>query len=410
MSVLGVIALDFHSSTAAQEFETDTLPFVRIAGVELITRQALTLLKGGASQVIIIPGKLEDHVRQLMASDKRFHQQPITIDTRSVDEIIRAFKSTHAQTIVIGADVLISPQFIDLTIQQTSAKRWSAQHALLMGPSAELTLDCDTISSDSANESHPYILNIHSHKDCRRAKREIFRNVTKTTSGWVSKNINSLISLPISKLISPLPITPNILTLLNTLVGIASAVFIAQGHTQGVLMGGILFQLSAAFDRVDGEIARSKFQASPYGSWIDTAGDNITYVAFLIGLTVGCYKRFGNVNYLYAGFALLAIMLVMFAAMYRFLIRKGGSGSLVEVATSFEKKMRDQKKPFIYRSLDKIRFAGKRDFFSLVCMFVCMADQLLILFGCALAVIIGCIAYFTSAMIKNRKNTPLAQQ
>ncbi|MEZ4820260.1 MAG: CDP-alcohol phosphatidyltransferase family protein [Bdellovibrionota bacterium] len=270
--------------------------------------------------------------------------------------------------------------------------------------------DCDTISSHSPDENHPYILNIHSHKDCRDGKRAIFRNVTKTTSGWVSKNINSLISLPISKLISPLPITPNMITFLNTLVGIASAVFVAQGHTQGVLMGGILFQLSAAFDRVDGEIARSKFQSSKYGSWIDTAGDNITYIAFLIGLTVGCYKRFGNVNYLYAGFALIFIMLVMLAVMYRFLIRKGGSGSLVEVTTSVEKKMQGQNKPFIYRSLDKIRFAGKRDFFSLVCMFVCMADQLLILFGCALAVIIGNIAYFTSAMIKHRKNISLAQQ
>ncbi|MEZ4820259.1 MAG: hypothetical protein R3A45_10330 [Bdellovibrionota bacterium] len=32
MSVLGIIALDFHSPTAARDFEVDTIPFVRIAG------------------------------------------------------------------------------------------------------------------------------------------------------------------------------------------------------------------------------------------------------------------------------------------------------------------------------------------------------------------------------------------
>ena len=375
MSIVAVITLDKgHDSDGRSTITLEDAPFIKIAGVELLTRQVRNLLAGGATEVVLVSANRIQKIRSFVANEKRLKNIALAIHSEPP-------KITEEEQILnVPCNVLVGPGAVRIALAN-----------------GQPLVDASLLESD---EVDAYVEVLSSKRDVARAKRAIFRNVTKKTSGWVSKNINSLLSIPVSKLISEFPITPNMVTCANTLLGIASALVISRGDYLGTLGGGALFQLSAAMDRVDGEIARSKFQASDNGAWIDTAGDNITYIAFVIGLTVGTYRRTQEPLVLNIGFGLLVALLAMLATMYVYLIRAGGSGSLVAVTTSVESKLDGRYKPWIYRTLDKIRFAGKRDFFSLVGLLICALDQLTIAFTCAITVVAGTIAYFASAALR----------
>jgi hypothetical protein len=78
------------------------------------------------------------------------------------------------------------------------------------------------------------------------------------------------------------PITPNMITGLALLVGLASAGSILIGTPQAVFMGGVLLWSSAILDGADGILARAKQLFSDVGRAIDGASDAI------VALTTGC--------------------------------------------------------------------------------------------------------------------------
>ena len=120
--------------------------------------------------------------------------------------------------------------------------------------------------------------------------------------------------------------------------------------------------------------------AGDYGEWIDTIGDNLTYASFVVGLTLGMHRHTGAPFVLYLGFGLLGLLLALLGIMYSYLLRNTKSGSLVAVYKDMEAKYEGRRKPLLYSLLDKIRFMGKRDFFSLAVFFICAFNQIAFLF------------------------------
>lgn len=79
-------------------------------------------------------------------------------------------------------------------------------------------------------------------------------------------------------------ITPNGLTRLSILLGLASAAGFAGGE---LIAGAVLFYLSFAFDCMDGKIARLKGNGTPFGLWLDYVGDRIRIVCCAFGFAYG---------------------------------------------------------------------------------------------------------------------------
>ena len=101
-----------------------------------------------------------------------------------------------------------------------------------------------------------------------QVKNMLFGQVTKTTSGFISRHINARLSIPTSKLLVETGLSPHAITVLLVLTtGLYSAylVSIARDYST-LLIGGILWQLAAVFDRCDGEVARFKLCESKFGS------------------------------------------------------------------------------------------------------------------------------------------------
>jgi phosphatidylglycerophosphate synthase len=108
------------------------------------------------------------------------------------------------------------------------------------------------------------------------------------------------------------PITPNQITFLMILTGIAGGIFLAiPGYYNGLI--GILFlQLFLVLDCVDGEIARSKQIFSTKGKFLDLIANDIVLVSIFTGLIF----KFQNYMAAIAGF--LAIIFFLMSKLFPF--------------------------------------------------------------------------------------------
>jgi archaetidylinositol phosphate synthase len=83
------------------------------------------------------------------------------------------------------------------------------------------------------------------------------------------------------------PVTPNQLTWLRLLAGIAAALAFSQGADVWRNVGAALFLLSFLLDRADGQLARLSGKASAYGHKLDLASDSLANGLAFLGLGIG---------------------------------------------------------------------------------------------------------------------------
>ena len=108
------------------------------------------------------------------------------------------------------------------------------------------------------------------------------------------------------------PVTPNQVTTLRLVVGLAAAAAFAHGDPTWRDWGAGLFVLGLFLDRADGELARLSGKTSPWGHGYDLASDTLcNALAFLglgIGLRAAVFGGWAPFMGLLAGLAVAAVL------------------------------------------------------------------------------------------------------
>jgi 1L-myo-inositol 1-phosphate cytidylyltransferase / CDP-L-myo-inositol myo-inositolphosphotransferase len=120
-------------------------------------------------------------------------------------------------------------------------------------------------------------------EDLGRAGSLLRRSLPRPTDGPVSRLINRRLSVPVSWLLVRLPVSPDVLSAISFLIGLAGAILL--GLEQG-LIGGVLVQACSVLDGVDGEVARLTLRAGPRGTLLDGYLDRLGDAAICAGLGV----------------------------------------------------------------------------------------------------------------------------
>ena len=81
--------------------------------------------------------------------------------------------------------------------------------------------------------------------------------------------------------------SPNHLTTLRCITGVAAAAAFAQGGTAWPVLGGAMFVLSMLLDRADGELARLTGRSSAFGAQYDIAADCGANMLAMLGIGIG---------------------------------------------------------------------------------------------------------------------------
>ena len=127
---------------------------------------------------------------------------------------------------------------------------------------------------------------------------------------WVHRMVR-----PVVRPLARTPVTPNQLTWLRLLAGIAAALAFSQGEDVWRNVGAALFLLSFLLDRADGQLARLSGKTSAYGHKLDLASDGLANgLAFLglgIGLRDGIFGLWALAMGALAGLAVGAVLLLV---------------------------------------------------------------------------------------------------
>ena len=179
-------------------------------------------------------------------------------------------------------------------------------------------LDCRTRRDGDVEVREDRWQRIRTEQDRLAAERKLDRWLVKPTDGIFAR-FNRRISIPISRQLIRLPITPNMVSLFTLGVSFLAGVFFAMGGYRNMVMGAILGLFASILDGCDGEVARLKLQESEFGCWLETVCDYLYYLFMFAGMTIGLLRSTGSRVYLYLGCLLLfgAVMSFVTTAMQR---------------------------------------------------------------------------------------------
>jgi phosphatidylglycerophosphate synthase len=378
--------------------------FYNVAGVMVLTRLILGAANAGANDFTVV-GTYAGVAKSRCSNDPRLEKLQINWKNETPD-------GTQSDVCVEANVVVGDPVWQEISQSGNSVFVPGAPMMIRSGDKNPTPLWATKPASGC------YVIALRTQDDVVLAKNAIFTNVSKSTSGPISRNLNSLISIPISRFLCEIGVTPNQMTLVTTIVGLVSAWFVARGTLVDVAIGGTLFQLCAALDRVDGELARSTFRSSRIGAWIDTLGDNLVYLTFMICLIIG-YHQYAQTHGLAAagwilplGMSMVFLFLVMVGGMTWYLVDNKQPGTMTAVHQDLGQKMVTAQTNWLFRILDRIQILGKRDSFSFAVFLLSIAPIITghpwgyhLLFWLAMITILFISIHFAMAMIISRKHT-----
>ncbi len=215
--------------------------------------------------------------------------------------------------------------------------------------------------------------------DVAVAERKLLSAWPKSTDGVVSRYLNRPISTRITRLLAPTGVTPNQVSVVTLLLGLLASWFASLGGYAWWLAAAVVFQIASVLDGTDGELAVLTHRTGRFGQWMDTICDNVSYVAFIVGVLVGVHRVGLPHSYLWWGGVGFVATVLSLGNIHRYLHREGASGSALSVRYAHQ-----EGDGFVHRLFQAVHAFGKRDMISFLVLLFALVGQLplgLVVFG-----------------------------
>ncbi len=363
------------------DFQTAEISLTEVAGIRLFERSIRGWLASGSKHItLLVPENLK----------KEFHlPKELLKNTEiiSLSDIKSVPPSMSGLTLIADANILPDPEMPPFTRDtkdiNTEAVRLKAGNtdlpafilsniALLkikiqsQNPAKSLSDLTKNLSCSTLEIPPQYLFYVKEKSDIKKAEQFLTENIRMRAPGWIARNINKKISLPLSLAMAEKHIGPNAITAFNLLLGLSSGFFAAGGTYLSMLTGGLIFQLASIIDGCDGEVAKLLHRSTKFGQVFDTISDNLALLSFVIGMIIGSAKYTGS-SWPYAGGAImLAGVITFIGLMIAYLKKYSHSASL----NAFDKEYIQQitreggKSDPVIAFIKYCKFMTKKDFLS----------------------------------------------
>ena len=228
-------------------------------------------------QAIVVARADSQRDRQLRRSNLRMKVQAgglLSITSKQDDTALVA-----TDLLVLPAGFMSAAGQVDAETGTLPIRRW-IERAAVDGHVRVL--------STETNRSHWY-QDVRDAADVKAAERKLFKSLKGEFEGFVDRFFNRKISRWFTRIFLAAGLSPNVITIIATLVGLAAATCFGVGTYSAGIIAALLFQLAAIIDCCDGEVARLTFTESPFGAWLDIAMDNVVHMAIFAGIAAGAY-------------------------------------------------------------------------------------------------------------------------
>jgi len=238
--------------------------------------------------------------------------------------------------VVVGSNVLFGPTLLtalakaseDLKTGEAVAASESGAPLIICLPAESLAvLDGTTIEAMASALAARGLLReipmagmfgrrVTNADDIAAVERAYIRYLTGKGESYFTKKIRRF-SVPLTTRLVRLGARPTQVTLGGLVLAIASAWFMARGSYAAGVLGALLYYTSMIFDCSDGEVARVTLREGPFGAWLETIVDYITYFLILAAIAIASQLRPQAEAYrLAAVIALVGSVIVMLVAGY----------------------------------------------------------------------------------------------
>ena len=210
-----------------------------------------------------------------------------------------------------------------------------------------------------------------SERDRGRAERQLLARTGKPTDGPISRRFNRPQSRFFSFWLLKAGLTANTASAVSVFLGIGCGFAAAQPGALWLAIAGILFQFASMFDGVDGEMARVTLKESKVGAAIDTAVDNFTYVATLVGFGIGWTREGVTTFEEHLLLGVSGAIVVTLLQVWIFVRRHAPDASFVFFDSSVRQAAQATGRVSL-RVIDVVFRATRRDLLAFLLMFVCL--------------------------------------
>ncbi len=184
----------------------------------------------------------------------------------------------------------------------------------------------DALAGAAASQGVPAPLARVEHlSDLQAARTALVRGLRKSVShdGVVAYLVMRPLSQRLALALSATRVTPNQVTIVALLFGVAGGLCAAAGSYRATALAAVLVWLGAVVDCVDGDLARLRIEVSRLGQWLDTLADDVTTFGLLAGLGVGLYRDGAGLPWLAVGAGAALVWAITEAKVYADLHRLG---------------------------------------------------------------------------------------
>jgi 1L-myo-inositol 1-phosphate cytidylyltransferase / CDP-L-myo-inositol myo-inositolphosphotransferase len=271
--------------------DRDAPPDRVIAGLSVLLRQALALQAAGIEEVVLVGIA----ARRLRADPR------VRLEIREAAELP---PRTDSPALLVPAGAVWNPAAIRRLVRSPAAPS-----LVPIGPGEAVLVP-------------------RTPADAAAATALLLGSLYKPTDGIISRLLNRRLSLAITRRLLTVRVTPNQITGVASLLGVAAAGVAYRGGYWNLLVGTMLFQAQSILDGCDGEIARLKYLHSRVGEWFDQIADDGLNTLFL--LAVGAALARGGIGYAWPlAVVALVCQIVYVTALYSGLaIKAAGRGSV----------------------------------------------------------------------------------
>jgi phosphatidylglycerophosphate synthase len=282
---------------------------VPVAGLPLVLRSVLAALRVGADRVVVL-GPPDDAVHAAVRDALRRRHAAATVADR-------VSLAPDSAVLIIAPQMLVTPAGLRVAVPRwpdvdgpstpilgtvygepcvAACRGRDLAAAALDVDTAELAFErfvrADAPSIGLEDQACRKVRDAGDTPAAESALCERMRAESAASDGVLARIIDRRVSCFVSRLIVRwTPLTPNAITGIGTLIGLAGALTLARGGYASGVVGTMLFLAAAIVDGCDGEVARLTFRESAFGQTLDVTTDNLVHLAIFLGLAVGVRHR-----------------------------------------------------------------------------------------------------------------------
>jgi phosphatidylglycerophosphate synthase len=300
-----------------------------VAGLPVILRQALSLQDAGI-EILILVGLSSAALRR----DRRL--RVVVIESDADDPSLG-----DSPAIVARAGTIWHPR----VVRRLARTAVDADRIVALGSSNAAVFLCGSnrvaellararaglsgVPPATLAQTPEFVVEPRDEAGRRQARRLLLRSLDKPADGFVSRHLHRPISRLVTGRLLSWPVTPNAMTLVAALFGLAGVFVAARGGYLNLVAGAVLFEVQNILDGCDGEIARLKHLRSQAGEWLDQVVDDVLNIAFLVAVGLGLSN--GDPDHWAARLAwgaLIAQVVHVIGLYAGLIVKAGGRGSV----------------------------------------------------------------------------------